>query len=536
MSIINFSNIKAIKDYLTFKNKNILGSGNSIAADASLQSEIFNVKSSFINVNVRFGASTSSTAKVSIQVTCYNDEDIAVFTTEEEFVERFNNGTYYVKQYSIPTKRVMITLKNYDAVSLSGAVVNYSEIDRISKFEHQLTGIKTFAVGDNITSKIKVNKSALNLSMFWVTEPTSYTVYARFYDNGGNIVSINTVHIGTAANSSLRRVVSTPANTELVDFNIQLGAGTTGQIRSFVAKEVDTALNPSVSLSDNTVKIDRNPDKSILVFGGTAINAGASVTSAKLDLLSTNNLLNLEWTVRPLFFKVEAIFYRSTTVVDTIELYDRRLGNSLTYYKAFFQKLADVVEIKITNTSTANATLKYCTIIQQDGVIIDDTWENVYERLNQSIKSTIQKESAGFDEFYSAWRMQAVYRPDFFNSVFSSSVKNNSTAINDYFFLQPGVKQVRVYLRISNIQGSPFSTGQGAKLTIKAGDKDIEKQILESSSLQNGDHLLLLGVKDESITSTPLLFGDRLKFELSFTGTIDTSNYFTYELFTYSKY
>jgi len=534
MSLITYPLIKSIKDWISFKNRTIIGSGNSIAPDTTFNSPIFDIKKSTVNIGVRFGATSSVTAKISLQLVGYDDTDTAVFVTDEEIVERFGSGTYYQKQFAVPVKRIRVNVKNYDTTTLTGTIINYSEIDEINKFEHQMTGVRSLVAGDNITNKIKVNKSAFNISLYWTTEPNNYTVYARFYDKNSNIVSINAVHTGTSDNKSNRRMISTPINTELVDFNIQLGAGETGYIRSFIAKEVDSVPYPTYQ----NVSIDRSLDKSLLVFPSTAIAAGTTVTSSRLTLNNANNIINIIWSVRPLFFKVQAVFYRNNSVVDTIDLYERKLGASLTYYKAFFQKLGDLVEIKITNTSTTSATIGYSTITQLDSPLVDDTWENVYERLNQSIKTTVQKESAGYDEFEGAWRMKQIFRPDFYNTIFSPTIKKNSTASNDYFFLQKGAKMVRIYLKITDIVGVPFASGQGIKLLIKAGEKGkgIEFPLLESEVIQTGNLLMLLGLKDDTIKSTNLLFGDRLKIELSFTGTINATNYFTYEVFAYTKF
>ncbi|WP_153848587.1 hypothetical protein [Sphingobacterium paramultivorum] len=534
MSLLTYPIIKSIKDWLFLKSRTIVGSANTVAPDVTFNSPIFDIKKSTVNIGVRFGSTTSSTAKFSLQIVGYDDSDAAVFVTDEEIVERFGGGTYYQKQFAVPVKRIRVNVKNYDTVALAGAVINYSEIDDINKFEHQMTGLRTLVAGDNITNKIKVNKSAFNVNLYWVTEPNNYTLYARFYDKNNNIVSINAIHTGTVDNKSNRRMVSTPINTELVDFNIQLAAGEAGQIRSLIAKEVDNVPYPTYP----SVSIDRSLDKSLLVFPSTVIAAGATVTSARLNLNNANNIINIIWSVRPQFFKVQAVFYRNNSIVDILDLYERKLGSSLTYYKAFFQKLGDVVEIKITNTSTTSSTVGYSTITQLDSPLVDDTWENVYERINQSIKTTVQKESAGYDEFDGAWRTKQIFRPDFYNTIFSPTVKKSNTSVNDYFFLQKGAKMVRIYLKITDIVGTPFANGQGLKLSVKAGEKGkgTEITLLDSEIVQNGNYIMLLGQKDETIKSTNLLFGDRLKIELSFTGTINSGSYFTYEVFAYTKF
>lgn len=538
MSIINFSNLKSLKDHFAFKNKSLVIASTSIAAGASIQSEIFNVKTSALNVGVRFGATTSSTAKLQVSIACLDDSDNVIYTSDDLQIERIAGATYASVQDNIPAKRIRITIKNNDTVAFTGGVVSYNEIDRENKFEHQVFRNRDVVAGDNVSQRFKIKKSALAINVYWSTEPDSYTLYARFYDKNNNIVSISTIHVGTTTNKLNRRMLSTAANTEFVDINVIVGSASSGRITSMVIKEMDNIYSPTISLADNTIKVDRSNDLSKLVFPSTVIAAGANVVSDKIELTKSNAVLNWNWSVRPQYFLVQALFYRGNTLVDTVDVFERRLGVSLTNYKAQFQRLGDSVAIKVTNTSETSGTLSFMVINQLDTPLVDNTWDNAYDPLNQSMKSTIQRESAGFDDFESAWRTKKIYRPDFYNTVFSASLKQNTSTVKDYFFLQKGVKMVRVYLKVTNIQGNPFGTDGGITLKIGAGEKDkgVETVILQSDVLKDGNHILLLGVKDEVIKSTSLLFGDRLTFELQFSGTIDATNYFTYELFAYSKF
>lgn len=536
MSILNFANIKALRDHFLFKSSVLVGSGNSIAAGATFQSSIFNIKKSALTINIRFSTTAPASAKLTVQLAGYDDQDTAIWLSGVEEVTRIAGQTYASLAFETPVKRIRVTVINTDSADLTATTIVYGETDRVAKVEHQVFLNRDLVAVDNVSPKFRISKSLLNINLFWVTEPSAYTLYARFYDKNGNLISINPVHTGTVANAAIRRMVSTNANAETVDFNLRLEDGQTGRIRSLLVKETDAVMPSSEQAA---VKIDQTDALSKLVFPSTALAAGATITSEKITLVKSNHYLTWTWQTRPTHFKVQAYFYRNNSVVEIVDIFERKLGLGKTYYTAPFQKRGDIVEIRITNSSSAAAQLAYATITQLDTPMVDDTFDNVYEHLNNSVKVTLMPESAGYDSFYNAQRVQLVNRPDFYNSVFSKTKKETAAAVNDYIFLQSGAKELRAYLVISDIVGNPFpNETDGVTLSVVAGeyDKPVEITLLSSGPLKAGTHILIFGKEHEGVLSTGLIFGDRLMFRLTFAGDISAANNFNFELFTYSKF
>lgn len=151
-------------------------------------------------------------------------------------------------------------------------------------------------------------------------------------------------------------------------------------------------------------------------------------------------------------------------------------------------------------------------------------------------------DSGAFDSFYGSLKSLRTYKNDFKLIVAPPTVKQNAITVVDEFTLQDGVEQLRLYLKLT-VTGSPFPNAEdGVSLAIKFKDGSFDVFSITGDKIKTGTQLLLFGDKDLSslaipnMKSFPAIFGDSVNLSMQVTGTLNTSDYITYEIVSYQKF
>lgn len=157
-----------------------------------------------------------------------------------------------------------------------------------------------------------------------------------------------------------------------------------------------------------------------------------------------------------------------------------------------------------------------------------------------------EKNAPGYDAFYGSFKSIRTFKPDFHNSIFPETIKDDSLLEESIINLQNGVYQLRVYLQISNIIGNPFSVS-GVTLKVSLGDGGVYPIYISSNEMsQEGTVVIILGdgsdltdfnVENNSVVKVGrLLHGKLIKVSMNVPSGVDASNYFTFKLDSYQKF
>lgn len=192
------------------------------------------------------------------------------------------------------------------------------------------------------------------------------------------------------------------------------------------------------------------------------------------------------------------------------------------------------VSVRFINKSSEPITLSRLTITPRGSSGFSDT-EN---KDTQLVKFDGSNDTFGYDAFYGSFKNLRTYKNDFMLVVMPETEKKNNDVENMQFSLQYGVEHLRIYLKITTT-GNPFPLeGDGVSLNVKLADNLYKTTVLSGEKIKEGQRIYILGVNEpiDGGEVTPHLFGTEVHIEMAIEGTIDSSNFITYEIVTFQKF